>query len=142
KATSLVLLLIIAGLIATIVYLYITGGTQDRFTEFYLLNQEGNASDYPAEMIAGQPSAVMLGIVNHEGKPVDYTIQVIANGVIINSVKTGILLHNQKWEQAININMNSAGNNQTIMFFLSMNGDAVPHIKDPLVLNTNVITSE
>jgi len=140
KAVFYGLILVITGLIVAIVYLSVSSQPGDKFTEFYLLGQDGKTSGYPKEIAAGQPAVVTAGIINHEGAPVAYTIQIKANGDIINSIETGKLLNDQKWEHRVDFNINNAGDNQKIEFYLYMNKEAVPHIKAPLVLVMNVIT--
>ncbi|MGD0854237.1 MAG: DUF1616 domain-containing protein [Dehalococcoidia bacterium] len=139
KAVFYVLILVIIGLIAAIVYFSVTHQPGDKFTEFYLLNQDGKASGYPAEIVAGQPASVIAGIINHEGTPVTYRIQIQANGAIINSIETGTLLNDQKWERRVDFSINNADDNQKVEFYLYTNKDLSPHIKDPLVLVMNVI---
>ncbi|MCX6006178.1 MAG: DUF1616 domain-containing protein [Chloroflexi bacterium] len=140
KAVFYILILVIIGLIAAIVFLSVTPQPMDKFTEFYLLNQDGKASGYPAEIVAGQPASLITGIINHEGAPVTYRIQIQANGAIINSIETGTVLNDQKWEHQVDFSINSTGDNQTVKFYLYMNKEALPHIKDPLTLVTNVIS--
>ncbi len=139
KTVFYVLILIIIGLIAAIVFLSITPQPGDKFTEFYLLNTDGKASGYPGEIAAGQPASVIVGIINHEGTPVTYKIQIQANGAIINSIETGTVSNDQKWEHRVDFSIDSAGDNQTVEFYLYMNKEASPHIKNPLTLVTNVI---
>jgi len=124
--------------IGTIIYLSLTPQPSDKFTEFYLLNQDGKASDYPEEIKAGQPVKVILGVVNHDTNPATYKVQIMVNGAIINTLETGNLLNNQKLERKIDFTLNHAGANQRVEFYLFMNNREKPHIKDPLVLIVNV----
>jgi uncharacterized membrane protein len=124
--------------IGAIIYLSLTPQPSDKFTEFYLLNQDGKASDYPREIKAGQPVTVILGVVNHETNPATYKVQIMVNGATINTLETGNLLNNQKLERKIDITLNNAGANQRVEFYLFMNNQENPHIKDPLVLIVNV----
>lgn len=36
------------------------------FTEFYVLDVEGKARDYPQQMVLGEPVDVIISMVNHE----------------------------------------------------------------------------
>jgi len=45
-------------------------------TEFYLLNEEGRASELPKYLTVGDSVNLTLGIANHEGRPVQYHVQV------------------------------------------------------------------
>ena len=44
------------------------------YTEFYILSEGGDTQNYPHNLTLGQTSNVTLGIVNHEGETMDYTI--------------------------------------------------------------------
>ncbi|MGC9308291.1 MAG: DUF1616 domain-containing protein [Thermoplasmatota archaeon] len=59
-----------------LVYLVMTPQTGERFTEFYLLGPDGVAADYPTNLDAGEQGEVIMGIANHEGKTVNYTVEV------------------------------------------------------------------
>ena len=48
----------------------------DDLTEFFLLNADGEASDYPSVMLANETAAIILGLNNHQGREVSYEIQV------------------------------------------------------------------
>ena len=95
--------LIVAIIVCTgfIIYLSITPSANDKFTEFYILNENGKASAYPFDVKAGQPVTVVLGVVNHEYQPVKYKIQVKQNGDIIKAVTGGPLQDKQKWEEKV-----------------------------------------
>ena len=57
--------------ISTAVYIIIKP-KQNGSTEFYLLGPGGKASDYPTNLTVGQNGSVIIGIVNHEYKTVNY----------------------------------------------------------------------
>jgi uncharacterized membrane protein len=54
--------------------------TNPAHTEFYVLNESGNASDYPETLAPGEPAEVTVGIGNHEHEPVEYRVAVTWNG--------------------------------------------------------------
>ena len=120
--------------VAAIVYLVVTTQPSESFSEFYLLDQEGRAAGYPSQAVAGQPVSVIMGVVNHEGKPCDYTIQIKQNDAIIKSITVGKLNDGQKWEQPVELTLNHVGDLQKVNFYLFMDNGAAPRIKDPLVL--------
>jgi len=134
-----VLILLIIGLTISIALISLNPHPEDRFTEFYILNADGKAQDYPREIKAGQSATVIIGVVNHEGHPADYRVQILSNGAIINSIDTGTLLNEQKWEQNMALSLTNPGDNQKVEFFLFLKGEGNPHIKDPLILVINVI---
>jgi uncharacterized membrane protein len=140
--SSRILLIILSAVViilaAAIVYVWVMPAPGERFTEFYVLDSEGNAAAYPREAVAGRPVTVTLGLVNHEGADRMYRIQTIAGGAIINGIETGNVKNGQKWENKVNFRLDSAGDNQAVAFYLYLDGGTAPHIKDPLVLRLNV----
>ena len=134
KILSAVLIAAILICTGLIIYLAVTPQPSQRFSEFYLLGKQGKAADYPSQAAAGQPVQVIVGIVNHEGSPSDYTVQIKENDAIIKTITVGKLKDGQKWEQPVEFSLNNAGDNRRVNFYLYKDGGAVPHIKDPLVL--------
>ena len=49
-----------------------------------ILGPGGNASDYPTNLTVGQNASVIIGIVNHEQKTVNYNLVVTSNGTVLN----------------------------------------------------------
>ena len=131
--------LIVAIIVCTgfIIYLSITPSSNDKFTEFYILNENGKASDYPFVVKAGEPVTVVLGLINHEYQPVNYKILIKQNGAIIKTVTTGLLPDKQKWEEKVDFAVEGSGRSQT-EFYLFTDDGKEPHIKDPLTLQLNI----
>jgi uncharacterized membrane protein len=142
NALTVILILIIIGLVSAIVYLSVIPQPGERFTEFYLLSLQGKASGYPDKVTAGQPVSLIVGIVNHEGKPVTYTVQVELAGAIIKTMRTEILQDKQKWENRTDFGLDKVGNKQRVEFYLYTENETVPHIKDPLVLLIDVTNTK
>ena len=120
-----------------IIYLSITPSANDKFTEFYILNDNGKAADYPFEVKAGEPVTVVLGVINHEYRPVNYKIQIKQNGDIIKTVSVGTLQDKQKWEEKVDFTVEGLGKSQSEFYLFIDNGEE-PHIKDPLILKLNI----
>ncbi len=125
--------------VAAIVYLQVTPPPSDRFTEFYLLSDNGTATGYPTTVRAGIPVPVILGVVNHEGYNASYKITVVSNGATLQSLRSPELAINQKWEEKTSFTLSNPGENQTVQFYLFMNNGDKPHIKDPLTLRLDVV---
>lgn len=121
-----------------IIYLSVTPAANDKFTEFYILNESGKASDYPFDVQAGQPVRVVLGVVNHEYRTADYKIQIRQNGAIIKSIIVGPLPDKQKWEEKVDFTVEGSGRSQPEFYLFKDDGEE-PHIKDPLTLKLNII---
>lgn len=75
-----------------------TGQTGERFTEFYLLNGDGDqfeTTGYPNATVAGEPVTVTLGIENREGRTVTYTVVTRVQRVERLETRTRILEQNR-----------------------------------------------
>lgn len=127
---------LIAGIVLCtgfIIYLSVTPSSNDKFTEFYMLNADGKASDYPFDVKAGEAVTVILGVINHEYQPATYRIMVRQNGAIIKSVNVSLLQDKQKWEEKVDFTVEGNGRTQ-LEFYLFAGDSKEPHIKDPLTL--------
>ncbi len=54
KVLSIILVLAILGALGVIGYVLVTPTAEDKFTEFYILELEGEARDYPSELMVGK----------------------------------------------------------------------------------------
>ena len=117
KVLSGVLVVFILGAVAALYY-SVTTPFKEPFTEFYLLNTEGMARDYPREINVGEEVAVLVGVVNHEYRTMSYKLAVRTIGSV--SVKTAevVLEHEDKWEETTGFVLNEVGVNQTVEFLL------------------------
>jgi uncharacterized membrane protein len=64
-------------------YIIVTPEPIMKFTEFYILGPGGKAEDYPTSVQAGNRSTVVVGVVNHESMPVNYTMRISLNNTSI-----------------------------------------------------------
>lgn len=83
KALTIALAASVVAAGSTLAYVIVTPRAGERFTEFYILGPGGNASGYPTKLNVSEPGSVILGIVNHEGSTVNYTVRVDLVGVEI-----------------------------------------------------------
>jgi len=118
KTLSVALILIILGAIAGLVYSMSVPAITERFTEFYVLNSEGNSDNYPQDLEAGQQAKVIVGIVNQEHETARYRIEVKMNGTSNNMVGPLDLNQAEKWQETITFQTAAAGNNQKVEFLL------------------------
>jgi uncharacterized membrane protein len=80
---SVTLVLSIVAAIGTFVYAFAKPKSGERFTEFYILDPEGLAENYPREGVVGQPMTVTVGITNHEGVPAEYWVGVVSGEYLV-----------------------------------------------------------
>jgi uncharacterized membrane protein len=76
KALTIILVISIIISVTSLVYAIITPKTREKFTELYILGSEGMAKNYPKNLIIGEETSVILGILNHEYRKINYTIEV------------------------------------------------------------------
>jgi len=67
----------------------------EAFTEFYLLTEDEDgelvADDYPTEFVEGESQSLVVGIGNHEHRPVNYTVVVELQEVQVENNSTTVL---------------------------------------------------
>ena len=159
---SILLIIIILSLLGTIGYLTTRQKVADKFTEFYALGINGQAEDYPTDFNLqngqivtveyGSPSLAFteqwgrltLGIVNQEGKDINYTISVQIGGTqvgipfqggTVDRIDSIPLRQEEKWEQEIGIMPQHLGDNQKVEIFLYKDGGAEPYLNLSLWIN-------
>jgi uncharacterized membrane protein len=66
--------------ISSVVYAVAVPPQGEQFTEFYILTEDSDgelvADNYPAELVAGEPTPLHVGIENNEYEAIDYTVVV------------------------------------------------------------------
>ena len=98
-------------------YIVITPKPSETFTEFYLLNSNGTASDYPTILEVGQDGKLIIGIVNHEYENVTYRLEIEFNGIIVHEEYV-FLFDKEIWESPFTFQAINKGENQKIEFIL------------------------
>ncbi|MFP3946811.1 MAG: DUF1616 domain-containing protein [Archaeoglobaceae archaeon] len=75
RILTVILLAAIIICIALLIYIIVTPKHGEEFTEFYLLGPQGRAADYPQKLAQGEEASVIVGIANHEYRPINYTVE-------------------------------------------------------------------
>lgn len=115
KILSVVLIITIVLAIATTAYIVIKPKQGEKFTEFYILGPNGKAADYPTNITAGKTGSVIIGVVNHEYKPVNYEVVVKLNGTVL---KTQNITLNNTQTLEVPYNFTASGTGKKEMEFL------------------------
>ncbi len=89
------LVIAIMGVIGTLVYLVQTPEIGEKFTEFYVLGQEGKAEDYPREVALGEKAKVILVIVNREHETAEYLVEITVNAEKVEEIGPITLAHEE-----------------------------------------------
>jgi len=100
--TILTIILVLSILIAStsIIYVIVAPVTGESFTDFYILPSNHNVTNYPQDILKGENTSFILGLINHEYTTMNYTIEVwlIEESVIYNeSTKEYDTLYNHTW---------------------------------------------
>lgn len=104
--TAILLIALIACIIA-LIYIIIMPKHGERFTEFYILGPSGKAEGYPRVLRAGERASVIIGIVNHEYRTVNYTVEVWLVNETVRGNKTKI--NHLYFMKAFRVTLNSTG---------------------------------
>ena len=123
KVLSSILGLLILAIIGAIVYVSYSL-TGERFTEFYILGQEGKATDYPDRLKVGEEGKVTVGVVNHEHETVTYQLEVFINEIKNNETGPITLERDNKWENIVSFIPHIAGDRQKVEFLLYKQGQS------------------
>jgi len=112
KIDKILTLVLISSIIITIslsILLFITPKTGEKFTEFYILGASGIADDYPKDFEIQENKTITLGIINHEYKNINYTIEIwLINqslGYNQTTEKNETIYHNMYFKDKFNITL-------------------------------------
>jgi len=110
KALTIILAAVIIIAVVSLIYVIIISKTGEKFSEFYLLGSGGKAEGYPKNLTLGNNTSVTIGLVNHEYKTINYTIEIwlINQTTVYNeSTDENETVYNHMWfMDKINIMLN------------------------------------
>ena len=139
KALSISLAVAILTAVGFIGYIIAMPTQSEKFTEFYILNTEGETENYQTQVTAGKPVAIIIGIVNNEYEPISYRVVITVDGIKNKEISIGELAHQEKWQEMVSFTPNKTGDNRKAEFWLYKNDEIEPCFKDPLCLFIDVI---
>ena len=123
KVLSFVLVIAALGALGTLGYVMAMPRVGEQFTEFYILGMEGDAADYPGELVVGEEGEVILGVINQEHEPMVYRVDVTVNGEKKNEQGSMMLEHNERWEGEVGFASQVVGDHQKVEFLLYKDGE-------------------
>ncbi|MDY0128588.1 MAG: DUF1616 domain-containing protein [Methanosarcina vacuolata] len=94
------------------------------FTEFYILGPDGTAENYPTDYVLGDNGTIIVAVINHEQKPVNYTMEVRLENTSLplpDDQKNIYIRDNETWEKAVTITPPFEGTNMNLQFLLYNN---------------------
>lgn len=127
KILSVALVGAIFFAVGSLYYVATTPKVGEKFTEFYILGTGGKAEGYPRDMKTGEEKEVILGIVNHENRPVNYTVEVRMNGFVKTKLDPVKLNHEEKKEESVRFSALEPHENMKVEFLLYKDGENDPY---------------
>ncbi len=121
KALTVFLIFSILLSVATLIYVVMTPKEGEHFTEFYILGPEGKADNYTTKYILGEHSTITVGIVNHEYRPVNYTMEIWLENKsfpLPENLQHITLAHNETWQKPVTFSPPFVGKNMKLEFLL------------------------
>lgn len=92
RTLSIILVIAIIAAVATTIFVIVVPKEGEKFTEFYILGEEGMAADYPTRFFAGSPQHLTIGIGNHEYRDINYWVETWAmNQEWIETTNTSVI---------------------------------------------------
>lgn len=137
RAAPFLLATAVLACLVLITFFALLPNPEDYYSEFYLLDKNGLAFNYPTVAAPGGTATVIIGVVNHEQNSLDYTVHATSGGAIIKSINTGVLQPGQQREGLMDI-PGSEVKEGRIEFYLYTGNNTQLHIKQPLVLRLEV----
>lgn len=121
-----ILFMAVATLIVTTAYFAFLPKSEEKFTEFYILGDNGTTSGYPSDFYLGYPQPLTIGIANHEHRNVSYSVGIYlddgVNRSLLHTENIG-LTQGEKWEKGIDLMPNDTGTGMKLEFDLFMDGN-------------------
>lgn len=136
KALSVLLALTIVAALGSLVYVIAVPKTGESFTEFYLLDADGQTQNYPRQLVVGDKGQVIVGISNQEQATVTYRVEVSIDGVNNSDTAPLTLAHEEVRELPLDFAPDKPGDNQKVAFLLFKDGSAEAYLS--LFLNIDV----
>lgn len=127
KGLTIALMVVILSSLGVLGYTISVTEVGERFTQFYVLNAEGEPEGYPEELVVGEEAKVILRIINQEREDMSYRVKVIVDGVTVEETGLLLLAHQEKWEREISFTPTRTGENQKVEFLLYKNGETEPY---------------
>jgi uncharacterized membrane protein len=85
RAFRVILLVALIAAVCTTIAVILIPKEGEKFTEFYILGQNGTAADYPTNLIEGSSEQVIIGIDNHEYQDTNYVVEIWLTNITFNT---------------------------------------------------------
>jgi len=117
KILSYILIISIVISVASVIYIIVDPSPGEKFTQFYILDSNGKAGNYPTNLSVGENGNLTINIINNEGSPANYQLVVyIGNDTLEN--QSFKLANKEKEEIPFTFQPKQSGNQQKLEFLL------------------------
>jgi len=117
-------------------YLIATPVSGEQYAEFYIVPDARGG--YPSEATVHKSLDVTLVVVNQENQKEIYRIEVKFDNRIISSETSEELDHAEQWKIPLKLDLDKAGSDQKIEFYLYKGDNSLPYRNKPLWLNIDI----
>jgi uncharacterized membrane protein len=76
KLFTLMIVISVIIAVSAVVYITFLPQTGDRYTEFYIFDENRTTEDYPKDLTIGESGSVVVGIFSHEQKRTTYFVEI------------------------------------------------------------------
>jgi len=139
KILIAILVVAIVAAVGYLGYVIVSPKPGQEFSEFYILNIEGEAKDYPQQIVLGEAVDIIISVVNHEYKPTSYRVGIRGYSIDNKEMRIDELAHGEKFQEMVSFVPQLVGEEQEVEFWLYKNGELEPYFPDPLRLYIDVI---
>ena len=139
KVVWVAALLAVFGIAGSLIYFEVALPEKPAPTEFYILNAEGQAENYPTQIKAGDNVTITAVVINHESQTTAYSIRAVTDENVVSDTSTWALADGAKWEGKVDFVLAKAGAAQKINFYLYKGGEGKPYFKEPLYIYVDAV---
>jgi uncharacterized membrane protein len=117
------------------IFIFTIPRSDQYFTEFFLLGQNGRAQEYPNQVLLGESINIVVGISNQEKIAGNYRVEIQQGETSLSQTGPYFLQKGQEIQDIIQFTPQSAGNNVEIRFLLFLDSGVSPYRQLSLYLN-------
>jgi len=136
KVATIILVCSISLLVGTVIFSVFHPKINQNYTEFYLLDMNGN-TDYNLNLTIGNEAQVIVGLINREQSQTRYSIEILINGQEQNVIGPIVLKNSEKYQEPVDFIPNKIGDNQKVEFILHKNDNPAAYLNLFLTINVN-----
>lgn len=114
--------------------------TTEPYTEFYVLNAEGEAEQYPDRLAVGETGTVLVGVANHEREQTSYTV-VARLGDRVVTERSVTLAIDERWEEEVSVTPRDPGRTQLRLLLYRGSPDSATEPYRQVRVQINVTSS-